>query len=296
MLIECKSANPSLNKGDSVKLDFRLPNYPMLRSLSFIVLVSFFAACGPKVADLDYAPRSLNFANREWWVKTGPEIQGPGNNFFHYRNAWVDWAGNLHLKVFKRGDFWTCGEVYSKENLGYGRYEITVDGDLGDLDANLVFGFFTWDPSNFEHQANSEIDIEFSRWGYPLAPRVLHYSVHPVSMQKLFLERFQSSNSNPKNWNGRSKHVIEWRDTSVTFYSYKGPEKELKLLEKFHYSIKNPPRRKGQDGVFSEPIRVPKPGPNNQARLNLWIFNDTKSPLNAKSAEVIIRDFQFEAY
>lgn len=268
----------------------------MHRALSILFLLALAISCGPKVQDLDYLPRSLKFADREWWIKSGPEAQGPGNNFYHYRNAWVDWAGKLHLKVAKRGDVWTCGEVYTKENLAYGRYQITVDADLGELDANLVFGFFTWDPVNFESQANSEIDIEFSRWGYPLAPRVLHYSVHPVSLQKLFLERFQSSNSNPKNWNGRSTHVIEWRDTSVTFYSYKGANKDLSLLEKFHYNIQNPPRRKGREGVHSEAITVPKPGANNQARLNLWIFGENNSPLNTKGAEVVIRDFQFEPY
>lgn len=267
----------------------------MRRALLIISLISLMLSCGPRIKDLDYAPRSLDFANHSWWVKTGPERQGPGDNFYHYRNAWVDWFGNLHLQVKKRNQLWTCAEIYSEESMGYGRYKITVDAELGDLDPNLVFGFFTWDPTNFEAQANSELDIEFSRWGYPLASRVLHYSVHPVSLQKLFLERFRSSNANPKNWNGVSTHVIEWRDTSVSFYSYPG-ENPDRVIEYFHYSHKNPPRKKGKDGQHSEAITVPKPGENSQARLNLWIFGDSDAPLEQKGVEVIIKDFSYEPF
>lgn len=260
----------------------------------FLFFLFILSACSSYTGPRDYMPRSIKFADREWWVKASPEIQGPGNNIYHHRNTWVDWAGHLHLKVNEQDKRWTCAEVYSKESMGYGRYKIEVEGHLGDLDPNVVFGFFTWDPDGFENQANSEIDIEFSKWGYPLAPRVLHYSVHPVSLQKLFLERFQSSNTNAQNWNGRSTHIIEWRDTSISFFSYKGKEEEL--LESFHYSFNNPPRRKGVEGNFSEPITVPKPGPNNQARLNLWVFGTNEGPYYGKDCEVIIRDFSYEAF
>ncbi len=252
------------------------------------------AACSQYKGHRDYMPRSIKFSEREWWIKSSPEIQGPGNNIFDRRNVWVDWSGKLHLKVNEQDGRWTCAEIYSKDTLGYGRYKIVLDANLGELDPNLVFGFFTWDPHEFENHANSEIDIEFSRWGYPLAPRVLHYSVHPVSLQKLFLERFQSSNTNPKNWNGLSTHIIEWRDTSVSFYSYKGEEEEL--LEHFHFSNANPPRKKGKSGKFSEPIGVPRPGKNTQARINLWLFGDSNQPLYGKDGEVIIREFSYEPF
>lgn len=242
----------------------------------------------------NYSMSSIAFSDREWWVKSSPEIQGPGENIFDRHNVWVDWAGNLHLKVNEREGRWTCAEIYSKDTLSYGRYKIVIKGQLGDIDPNLVFGFFTWDPEAFEDQANSEIDIEFSRWGYPLAPRVLHYSVHPVSLQKLFLERFQSSGSDPEIWNGLSSHIIEWRDTSISFYSYRGNEEEL--IEKFHFSNQNPPRIKGKAGAFSKAITIPKPGNNTQARLNLWLFGSNDRPLYGKDGEVIIKEFSYEAY
>ncbi len=264
-----------------------------MRGYLILLLGLSLGACSLQ-KHLDYLPRSVEFADREWWIKSSPEIQGPGNNVFHHRNVWVDWSGKLHLKVNEVEGRWTCAEVFTKDTLGYGRYRMVINGEMGELDPNLVFGFFTWDPDGFENQANSEIDIEFSKWGFPLAPRVLHYSVHPVSLQKLFLERFQSSNSNPKKWNGLSTHIIEWRDTSISFFSYKGLEEEL--LESFHYSFNNPPRQKGKEGQFSKAITVPKPGLQNQARLNLWIFGDNEQPLFGKDAEVIIEDFSFEAY
>ncbi len=270
--------------------------YKMRGRFLLIGILFFVWACGPKPSRNDYAPRSLHFADREWWVKTGPEKQGPGDNLFYFRNAYVDWLGQLHLKIKRRRGNWTCAEVFSKDRMGYGRYQMTVKAELGDLDPNLVFGFFTWSPSSFESQANSEIDIEFSRWGYPLAPRVLHYSVHPVSLQKLFLERFQSSNSNPKNWNGLSTHVIEWRDTSVSFFSYQGAHTKQPPLESFHYSFNNPPRKKGKEGQHSAAITVPKPGKDSQVRMNFWIFGEADAPLNQKGTELIIKDFRFEAY
>jgi len=260
--------------------------------LLVLILVS---ACRSRNHGSSHGPKSLNFADREWWIKSSPEIQGPGNNLFHHRNSWVDWAGHLHLQVAKRKGQWTCAEVFSKDHMGYGRYEITVDGEFGDIDPNLVFGFFTWNPDNFESQANSEIDIEFSKWGYPLAPRVLHYSVHPVSLEKLHLERFRSGNVRPEFWNGRSRHVIEWRDTSVTFSSYldivpDGP------VSTYHYSFNNPARVKGKEGERSAPITVPQPGENNQVRFNFWIFGEADAPLSQKGSEVIIRDFKYEAF
>jgi len=269
----------------------------MNRNSIFSILLLFgLLACGPKRRHREYMPHSLHFAHRDWWIKSSPEFQGPGSNVFSYRNVWVDWQGHLHLKVKEKDNRWTCAEVYTKDSLGYGRYEMEVEGPLGDLDPYLVFGFFTWDPHTFEDQANSEIDIEFSRWGFPLAPRVLHYSVHPVSLQKLFLERFQSSNSNPQNWNGRSRHIMEWRDTSITFYSYRINHGDEELLESFHYSFKNPPRKKGIEGQFSEAITVPKPGESNQARFNLWILGAKGAPLKERETEIVIRDFRYQAY
>lgn len=265
-----------------------------MRGLLFVFLLFLLNACGNRLGQSDYMPRELKFSDHQWWIKSSPEIQGPGNNIYHHRNVWVDWLGHLHLKVNEQEGKWSCAEIYSKEKLGYGRYKIVVDAQLGDLDPNLVFGFFTWNPEDFKSLANSEIDIEFSRWGYPLAPRVLHYSVHPVSLQKLFLERFQSSNSNPKNWNGLSSHIIEWRDTSISFYSYRGDEEAL--LEEFHFSNVNPPRVKGKQGEFSDPVTIPQPGDHTQVRLNFWIFGDNESPLYGADGEVIIHSFSYEAY
>jgi hypothetical protein len=245
----------------------------------------------------DSTKKTITFAKRTWEVKDAPYRHGPGNNIFNDNGIWVDWFGKLHLRLDRQDSVWYCAEVFTQDTLGYGRYEISIEGAFGEMDPYLVFGFFTWNPESFSQEANSEIDIEFSRWGYPLASRVLHYSVHPVSLQKLFLERFQSSNSDPKNWNGRSTHVIEWRDTSISFYSYKGPNTNVQnLLESFEYSFKNPPRSKGVNGNRSAAITVPEPGKQTQARINFWILNNNRKPLYEKAAEIIIHDFKYEAF
>lgn len=242
---------------------------------------------------------TISFAGRNWAVKNSNEIQGPGDNLFSAdkKNLYKDLWGNLHLRIEQEGQQWHCAEIICLDTLGYGRYSFTIKGQLSKLDPYAVFGLFTWDDESFQTQANSEIDIEFSRWGYPLGERILHYSIHPVSNRKLFLERMHQVPSEPELWDGVSTHIIEWRDTAVSFTSFPGRKrKDDTPLFEHHYSFQNPARRKEAYGRESEAIQVPKPGKATSARINLWLMTGKDRPLSGKAQEVVIKDFKFERW
>lgn len=198
--------------------------------------------------------------------------------------------------MHKEGKEVYCVELNTKDTLGYGRHQNTLEASFENFDPKVVLGLFTWDHSSFETQANGEIDIEFSKWGFPLAESIMHYSVHPVALERLHLERTYSSILGQQDLGGITTHINEWGDTSVSFFSYKGElEIEENLIDRFHYSFKNPARVKSADGKRSEPIKVPKPGAGVQAHINLWIIGPNKSLENGHP-EVVIRGFKFERF
>ena len=80
-------------------------------------------------------------------------------------DVWVDRESRLHLKISKRNDRWYAVEIISEKDFGYGEYSFYLSSRVDLLDKNVVLGLFTWDDNTFITDANSEIDIEFARWG-----------------------------------------------------------------------------------------------------------------------------------
>lgn len=244
--------------------------------------------------------KHIEFSGYQWEIKTGNYRQGPGDNFFsnHRDNIRLDWRGHLHLNITQRDSLWHSVEIIAVENMTYGRYEFQIEGPLSELDPYSVLGLFTWDPKSFSEQANSEIDIEFSKWGYPLSPHLLYYSVHPVAQSgKLNLERMYRSPLGADSWNGISTHVIEWRDSSVNWSSYLGKKAELKnRSDYFHYSFSNKKRSKEVSGTNSAAITVPQPGEKTSARINYWLMNKHNAPLKEDCPEIIIRKFSYQPF
>ena len=139
------------------------------------------AAIAVSVARAD----ELQFSNRTWRIKQSDQRVGPGHNLFNGSpdHVWVDEQG-LHLTIKQSGDLWYCTEVVLKESLGYGTYVVQTNSRQDVLDANAVFGAFTWDdepaemrfPINFRHR---EIDIEDSRWGGADEPTASQFVLQP---------------------------------------------------------------------------------------------------------------------
>ena len=271
-----------------------------LRNIILTLFLCFsLCSCGSLGLEQNGAKQNIEFAGYQWLIKGGDYRQGPGNNKFsaNTKNVRVDWRGHLHLNIEAIDSLWYSAEVICQQNMTYGRYEIELEAELSDLDPYSVLGFFTWDPKRQSDQANSEIDIEFSKWGFPLSPSLLYYTVHPISRGKLNLERMYKSPHSSDHWNGISTHLIEWRDTSITWSSFLGEEAILEnRTDHFHYSFRNKKRQIKIGEENSNAISVPQPGEKTSARLNYWLLGGKDKPLSGECPEIIIRDFSYQPF
>lgn len=207
--------------------------------------------------------RTIEFSGQDWKVKAGPELMGPGPNFFSDspRDVWVDDIGRLHLTVRFDGRKWLCTEVISTKSYGYGKYTIET-GPIRDFDPNIVFGMFTWDTEPaFDHR---EVDIEYSRWGDPKNPNG-QFAAQPYSDPGHVL-RFPFPEEAQK-----SSHIFRWRSNRVDFRV----EVDGSVVKSYTIAGKVPPAG------------------NANFRLNLWLIGG--KPLSAaRDYEVIVEDFRFE--
>ena len=120
-------------------------------------------------------PSGLSWAGRSWTVRSG--TGGPGPNTWSGSGPYVA-DGALHLRVRRGGDArWTCSEVFAP-SLGFGTYEWTVRGPVGQLDANVVLGLFTYETDT------RETDLELARWGGVDAHNA-QYAVQPATAGNL---------------------------------------------------------------------------------------------------------------
>jgi len=243
----------------------------------------------------------IEFAGLDWRVKQSVQPVGPGGNFFSAdsRDVWVDDQGSLHLKLNHRDDRWHCSELISDWPVGYGTYEFHLAGGAEQLDPNVVLGLFTWDTDSWQTDANSEIDIELTRWCEDGAPN-LHYSVHPAwGPDGKHPERTTAELIDLKG--EASTHVITWSPDGVecaSYYGGAGPDPN-RLLLKWRFGPENPPRMAGNsDGRVTDPITIPKPHATTSVRINLWLVDGDRDkmgdpPTDGGPAEVIVTDFRY---
>jgi len=221
---------------------------------------------------------------------------GPGPNLFSeaFSDVFVDGNGWLHLKIAERGGNWYASEVVSRDIVGYGRYEWTVGSDVLNLPRNLVVGLFTWDNNSFQEQANSEVDIEFSRWGNENAGNTLTYSVQPVNFGTFYPERTHEAETGAQEITGVSTHVFNWAPDLITWESYEGDQASGTPIATWSFDLNNPARVKMEGGNQSAPIVIPAPGETTNARMNFWILPhiDT-APTDGMEHELIIRKFSY---
>ena len=75
-----------------------------------------FAACyqsDPPAFTVPEIKGDFAFAGYQWKYKNATTPVGPGPNRFSGTSefAWVDSAGQLHMKIAKKNNFWTCSEI-----------------------------------------------------------------------------------------------------------------------------------------------------------------------------------------
>jgi hypothetical protein len=239
---------------------------------------------------------TINFAGQTWTVRNNEMAQGPGPNSFSSSgsNVWVDGSGNLHLKITKTSNGWKCAEVISGNKYGYGTYVFTVGSDVAALNPNVVAGMFTWDDHTFATQANSEIDIEFAKWGNNGAYTYTS-SVQPVKFENpdVYLERTNQPAMDINKLRGTSTHAFTWTSSLVTWKSYEGASYPgSNLIAAWQFSNTMQPRIKYEGGNQSAPVVIPAPGNDTRVHINLWLFNG-QAPTDNNEVELVIKSFQF---
>lgn len=242
----------------------------------------------------------VHFSGYTWDVKISEEYAiGPGPNYFsgYYEDVFVDEQGYLHMRIAEHDGKWYSSEVVSQMAMGYGTYTFVVQGDLENIPDNITLGLFTWDNNTFFEQANSEIDIEFSKWGNPTLHNTLHYSVQPVNFGPYYPERTNNPVTAPGELIGVTTHQFIWTDTLITWKSFRGEDADAEFqIASWNFDLDNPARIKNENGNSSAPIVIPAPGETTNARINFWLLPwVSPSPTDGMEQEVVIRKFVYQA-
>lgn len=239
------------------------------------------------------------FSGYTWDVKINEFAVGPGPNYFSgfYEDVFVDENGYLHMRIAEHNDKWYSTEVVGRDTLGYGTYTWVLQSDLENIPENITVGLFTWDNESFFTQANSEVDIEFSKWGDADLATTLHYSVQPVAFGPTYPERSFNAPTLPGDLIGVTTHTFTWTDTLITWASYKGDKIDpLQQTAYWSFDLDNPPRVKNENGNSSDPIVIPAPGEATNARINFWILPwISPEPTDGLEQEIVVRSFEYTA-
>lgn len=216
---------------------------------------------------------TISFCGYTWVVRPSGK-GGPGPNYWDPDNVSVDTNGYLHLKLTRRNDRWYCSEVYTRDRLGFGRYEFWLSGRIDKIDRNVVLGLFNYPTSDVGPDGTHEIDIEFAQWGNSSAPTG-NYTVWPTTTSvRRESKRFSFA------LNGDSStHSFAWSPTNLFFQS-QHVDNDGKSRQ-FASWLYQPPN--SMSCISQKPMPL---------HLNLWCFKGLP-PSNAQQVEVIVRAFKF---
>ena len=212
--------------------------------------------------------RTLTFAGRQWAVKSGCGL-GPGPNCWSdsEQSVWVDGSGQLHLKISNINGTWYSAEVYTSACTHYGLHRFFVIGPVDNLDKNVVAALFLYKDDQ------TEIDIEFARWGEANPTYNAQYVVQP-SATPGNREQFSMTLSISD-----TTHYIDWSSAVVRFKSihghYQEPPDSAHLIHEWSYT--------GDD--------IPTEGECLQTHINLWL-DDGNPPSDGREAEIIVNNIQ----
>ena len=87
--------------------------------------------------------KTLEFSGLTWKIRDDGN-GSPAANFWRNDNVRVDEIGQLHLKIRRVGDVWTCAELQTTDKFLYGKFEFEIVGRIDELDKNIVLGLFKY--------------------------------------------------------------------------------------------------------------------------------------------------------
>jgi hypothetical protein len=209
--------------------------------------------------------RTIDFAGYKWDIKSG--YGGPGPNYWSDSedNVWVDSEGRLHLKITNRSGSWYCSEVCTQHFTQYGKHRFYVIHRLDELDKNVVLGLFLYKDDE------TEIDIEFARWGVENPGYNAQYVVQPW-YKKGNMERFLMQLGGTY-----TTHYLDWQSSEIEFKSIHGhseePPDDNYLIHEWAYT--------GDD--------IPAEEEDLRAHINIWLQGGNP-PSDGQEVEIIIKD------
>jgi hypothetical protein len=274
-----------------------MPNKKKLLLLCSAILLSIYG-CKQSDPPEPTEKGDLYFSGYYWNFKnSGTNMMGPGPNYFasDTGNIYVDGNGMLHMKITKENNKWYCSELISVKEFGYGTYMFTTQSDLTTLNEKAVLGLFSWNDYSFQTQANSEVDVEFARWGNASDSLLLTYSVQPVWFDNPspYVERTRRPLMPASKLKTTCTHVFKWTPDTITWNSYEGDYYPgLTPMAEWKYDKSNTPRTKMEGNQVSNPIVIPAPADSTNARINLWLLNG-QAPANGSETEVVIKSFKY---
>jgi hypothetical protein len=213
--------------------------------------------------------RIIEFAGRQWTVKSGDEL-GPGPNCWSdsEESVWVDESGQLHLKMREIDGTWCSAEVYTTACTRYGMHRFFVTGPLDNLDKNVVAALLLY------RDDETEVDIEFAKWGQENPTYNAQYVVQPWDTLGN-LEPFSMTSGISD-----TTHYIDWGASSIHFKSIRGhyrePPDELHRIHEWEYLGSDIP-------AHEQSLRI---------HINLWL-HQSDAPSDGQDTEIIVKSAQF---
>jgi len=229
------------------------------------------ASSDEPVAAAAAAANTINWAGHTWNVTTGGMA---GGNTGSASNVFVDASGYLHLKITKSGSTWTCAELFTTDNLGFGTYQWQVEGPIDKLDKNIVLGFYPYGPARgIGSDGHNEIDIEYARWGNSAWANG-NWTIFPASGSTVGSTTFNFSLSGTYT---TSRFI--WNSTNIKFWLLGGFQpvgSTTNTIQSWTYAPSNSSTNIPQQAL---PLGV-----------NLWLYNHL-APSNGQPVEIIVHSF-----
>jgi hypothetical protein len=274
-----------------------------IRLGSIFIFIFAISLMGQPPQSQSESPRILHFAQQDWLVTNSHWTKiAPGGNYFSdsEKNVSVDQDDKLHLTLRYDSNLgaWTCAQVVSKQYAQYGTYSFIIDQNLERLDQNVVLGIFLYKSDPDFPNARAEIDLEFSKWGFPKQDEQGKWiDIDHNSWYVLWPSWEEGETPVPQHTNGfslemsdyeKTMHEIQWEDYYLSFRSYVfDPFKhEFTDLKRYYpyYQADYKQTSFDEDAIF-----IPLEEDKMKLMINLWLIEEASDPFDCEEIEITLQ-------